>query len=102
METDKLTNHPSGLEQNPGKQFSKHVSVPAGEGLRVEQAVTIQRPVREVYSFWSRLENLPRFMRHVESVTAKDNLHSHWTVKTVGGKKLEWNAEIIEQRENEM
>jgi len=41
-------------------------------------------------------------MRHVESVTVQDDLHSHWVVKTFGAKKLEWDAEIIEQRDNEM
>src|SRR5689334_1322586 len=85
-----------------GQQFSRHVSVPSGEGVRVDKAITIQRPVPEVYSFWRHLENLPRFMRHVQSVSVDDNLHSHWAVKTVGGKVLEWDAEIIEQRDNEM
>src|SRR5690349_7802604 len=84
------------------QQHSRHVSVPSGEGVRVDKTITIQRPPGEVYSFWRHLENLPRFMRHVQSVTANDPLHSHWAVKTVGGKVLEWDAEIIEQRDNEM
>src|SRR5262245_32083524 len=83
-------------------QFSRHVSVPSDEGFRVDKAVTIAKPVHEVYSFWRSLDNLPRFMRHVESVTAKDDLHSHWVVRTVAGKTLEWDAEIIERKENEM
>ena len=84
------------------KQFSRHVSVPSHEGARVDKAITIHRPVAEVYSFWHKLENLPRFMRHIECITEQDDLHSHWIVKTVGGKTVEWDAEIIEQRENEM
>src|SRR3954471_14253686 len=84
------------------QEFSKHVSVPSDEGVRVDKAVTIERPVSEVYAFWRQLENLPRFMRHVESVTVKDDLHSHWVVKGLAGKKLEWDAETIEQRDNEM
>jgi len=64
--------------------------------------VTIERPVSQVYAFWQRLENLPRFMRHVKSVTVRDARHSHWVVRTVGEKLVEWDAEIIEQRENEM
>jgi uncharacterized membrane protein len=83
-------------------QYSHHVSVPSDEGIRVDKVITVRRPVSEVYSFWRRLENLPRFMRHVKSVRVHDHLHSHWVVKTVGGKELEWDAEIIEQRENEM
>jgi uncharacterized membrane protein len=84
------------------QQFSRHVSVPSNQGVRVEKAITIARPVQEVYGFWRRLDNLPRFMRHVESITVQDELHSHWAVKAPSGKVVEWDAEIIEQRENEM
>src|ERR1051325_602414 len=83
-------------------EFSHHVSVASDEGVRVDKAITIERPVSEVYGFWRGFENLPRFMRHVESVTQQDDLHSHWVVKGLAGKKFEWDAEIIEQRENEM
>ena len=88
--------------ENVTQQYSKHVSVPSNEGVRFEKSITIERPVVEVYSFWRRLENLPRFMRHLESVTERDPLHSHWRVKAGPEKTLEWDAEIIEQRENEM
>src|SRR6266550_2678669 len=84
------------------KQFEKHVSVPSRKGVRVDKQVTINLPVSEVYSFWVNLENLARFMRNVESVTVKDETHSHWRVKTGAGKVMEWDAEIIEQRPNEM
>jgi len=84
------------------QKFSHHVSVPSDEGIRVDKAITIERPRQEVYAFWRQLDNLPRFMRHVESVTVQDDLHSHWVVKTVGGKTMEWDAEIIEQRQDEM
>jgi len=84
------------------RQYSHHVSVPSDQGIRVDKTITIQRPVTEVYSFWRELQNLPRFMRHLESVTVSDALHSHWVVRSIGEKKLEWDAEIIEQRANEM
>jgi uncharacterized membrane protein len=84
------------------KQYSHHVSVPADQGIRVDKSLSIGRPVEEVYSFWSKLENLSRFMRHLESVEVRDDLHSHWVVRSVGGKALAWGAEIIERRQNEM
>ena len=89
-------------ETAPTQQFSHHVSVPSGEGFRVDKTITIDRPVSQVYAFWNRLENLPQFLRHVQSITVRDDLHSHWAVKTVGEKIVEWDAEIIERRENEM
>jgi uncharacterized membrane protein len=84
------------------KENSTHVSVPPDEGVRVNKAVTVNRPVSDVYNFWRHLENFPRFMRHVKSVTRQDDTHTHWAVRTIGGKVVEWDAEIIEQRENEM
>lgn len=84
------------------KQYSRYVPVPSDEGIRVEKGVTIERPVAEVFAFWREPENLPRFMRHLESVAVRDDLHSHWVVRTVGEKTLEWDAEIIERRDNEM
>src|ERR1041385_2253630 len=36
-------------------------------GVNVRESIRIQRPVDELYSFWRRLENLPRFMNHIES-----------------------------------
>ena len=84
------------------QQYSHHVSVPSDEGKKVEQTITIYRPVAEVYAFWRRLANLPRFMRHLQSVTERDGLHSHWVVKALSGQTVEWDAEIIERRENEM
>src|SRR5690606_10986367 len=38
------------------------------EGVHVAKAITLNRPLDEVYAFWRDLENLPRFMDHLESV----------------------------------
>jgi len=77
-------------------------SLKSGKGLKLEESVTINRPVNEVYSFWRNFENLPRFMVHLESVTAREDGTSHWIMKTSMGKELEWEARIIEERPNEM
>jgi len=90
------------LQTTSEQQYSDRVSVPSGEGIRVDKTITIQRPPAVVYSFWRDLENLPCFMRHLESVSVRDDLHSHWAAKGLGGQIAEWDAEIIERRENEM
>lgn len=77
-------------------------SVPDGAGSKVHKMVTINRPVAQVYSFWRNLENLPQFMRHLESVHDLGNLKSHWVVKGPAGKRVEWDAEIVDEKENEM
>jgi uncharacterized membrane protein len=102
MDSDTAGTKTRSLEKAPTQKFSHHVSVPSGEGVRVDKTITIKRPISEVYAFWDRLENLPQFMRHVQSVKVRDDLHSHWAVNTVGEKILEWDAEIIERRKDEM
>lgn len=65
----------------------------------IEAAVTIGRPAGELYSFWRQLENLPRFMKNIDSVTQIDERRSHWVGKSPLGLKLEWDAEILDERE---
>jgi len=64
-------------------------------GLRLEETVTIARPVEEVYAFWRDLRNLPRFLRHLDRVTVLDDSRSHWVLRGPGGVRLEWDAEVI-------
>jgi len=80
-----------------------NVSVPYELGVRVDEAVTIDRPRAEVYQFWRNLENLAQFMEHVESVrTQPGEMKSHWVAKGVGGKRMEWDAEIINDIPNRL
>ena len=64
-------------------------------GIIVEDAITIYRPVSDVYSYWRNLENLPRFMEHLEEVQTRDRFHSHWVARGPLGMLVEWDAEII-------
>src|SRR5687767_15454462 len=64
-------------------------------GVIVEDAITIYRPVSEVYSYWRNLENLPRFMDHLEEVVVTDRFRSHWVARGPLGVRVEWDAEII-------
>lgn len=36
--------------------------------VHVEHAITVNRPIEQVYGFWRNFENFPRFMAHLESV----------------------------------
>jgi uncharacterized membrane protein len=72
------------------------------DGIKVTQSVTISRSPAEVYQFWRRLENLPRFMEHVETVEPIDDVRSRWVVKGPAGSEVEWTAKILADRENEV
>ena len=71
-------------------------------GIHVEESVTINRPVAEVYRFWRDFENLPRFMRHLESVAVREEGVSHWVAKGPAGTHVEWDARIINDVDNKV
>ena len=73
-----------------------------GQGIQVTQALTVNRPVDEVYRFWRDFQNLPRFMHHLESVQVTGERRSHWQAKAPAGRTVEWDAEMVEDRPNEM
>ncbi|MBM0232611.1 SRPBCC family protein [Micromonospora sp. STR1_7] len=68
--------------------------------IRMEIAVTVNRSPTEAYRFWRNMENLPRFMAHLESVHADDLRRSHWTARGPAGHRVEWDAEIIDDQPN--
>jgi uncharacterized membrane protein len=69
-------------------------------GIHVEESITINRPIAEVYRFWRDFENLPKFMRHLESVAMREEGISHWVAKGPAGTTVEWDARIIHEVDN--
>jgi uncharacterized membrane protein len=76
--------------------------VDSAKGIRVKSAITVARPVGEVYGFWRNFENLPRFMSHLESVEVRPGGQSHWNAIGPAGMRLEWDAETVEDRTDEL
>ncbi|MCG5451609.1 SRPBCC family protein [Micromonospora hortensis] len=68
--------------------------------IRMQIAVTVNRSPAEAYRFWRDMENLPRFMAHLESVRADDLRRSHWIARGPAGRRVEWDAEIIDDQPN--
>jgi uncharacterized membrane protein len=83
-------------------RVSPIASLDRSEGRRIEQAVMIHRPRGELFRFWRQLDNLPRFMDNLESVTVLDSRHSHWVAKGPVGTRVEWDAEIHNEIEDEL
>lgn len=71
-------------------------------GVHVEEAITIAMPKDEVYRFWRRFDNLPKFMNHLESVQVIDDTRSRWRAKAPAGQSVEWEAEIINEEEGSL
>jgi len=77
-------------------------SVKAQHGVKVEESVAISRPREELFRYWRDFSNLPRIMRHLKSVETHANGRSHWVASGPMGATAEWDAEIINERENEL
>lgn len=87
--------------RNRGRS-SPVASLDAGAGTRVEQAVVVDRSPEELFRFWRDFTNLPRFMDNLESVTILDEDRSHWVAKGPAGTRVEWDATIHNEIEDEL
>jgi uncharacterized membrane protein len=70
--------------------------------IQVRKSITVNRSREEAYTFWRDFENLPRFMFHLESVRVTDPRRSYWKAKAPLGTTVEWAAELVEDRPNEL
>jgi uncharacterized membrane protein len=71
--------------------------------IRVEKTVTIQnKSPEELYTFWRNFENLPTFMKNLQSVQIVNQTRSHWMAKSPIGNSIEWDAEMLIDRPNEL
>ena len=73
---------------------------PSGSEL-IGKSVTINRPRHELYAYWRDFANLPTFMDNVVRVEVADVRTTHWVVKAPGGKTVEWDALITDERDGE-
>ncbi len=71
-------------------------------GVKVVRCITINRPPEELFRLWRELDNLPRFMSHVQSVEVLDERTSRWVARAPAGRTVAWQAEIVEERANEL
>lgn len=74
----------------------------AKTGGTVRKSLIINRVPEELYQFWRNFENLPQFMPYLESVQVTGEGRSHWVAKAPAGTSVEWDAEITEDRPNEL
>ncbi|MFP4471591.1 MAG: SRPBCC family protein [Bacteroidales bacterium] len=87
----------------PGyKALGHNEDAAAKDFIHINTSVTVDRPRQEVYDFWRKLENLPRFMKHLESVEELDNETSLWKARIPGGLgTVDWKSEIVNDKPNE-
>lgn len=71
-------------------------------GIHVQESVTINLPIGEVFRFWRNFENLPKFMAHLSSVSVREQGISHWVATAPAGTKVSWDARIINEIDNKL
>lgn len=65
-------------------------------------AVTIGKPIAEVFNFWRNFQNLSFFMKDLKEIEVLSPTHTRWTMELQNGVKANWDAEITSERKNEM
>jgi uncharacterized membrane protein len=66
----------------------------------VARAVTINRPIGELFAYFRDFANLPTFMENVERIDVIDQRRSHWVVKGPAGKSYEWTSAITDEAQD--
>lgn len=67
------------------------------KGVKIEESVTIRRPAQELYDAWTRWEQLPQILPHIEHVKDLGHGRTRWTARGPLGTSLSWDAEVINQ-----
>jgi uncharacterized membrane protein len=88
--------------RNVRRRADTRTELGGSRGILVDEAVMIRRPVADVYQFWRRFEDFPRFMSHLVLVTTVDGGPSRWVARGPAGMTVEWDARIINEIENEL
>jgi uncharacterized membrane protein len=63
--------------------------------VSLRKTLTVAAPVDQVFDLWSRPENFPRFMGHVEAVRRLSERRSRWTVRAPAGQPAHWETELV-------
>ncbi|MEP0856791.1 SRPBCC family protein [Trichocoleus sp. DQ-U1] len=73
------------------------------EWLEHSVQVEVPVPIDEVWNLWSDLEQMPRWMKWIDSVTVLDNDPnlSRWKLAT-GGLEFTWLARIVKKAPNQI
>ena len=79
------------------KRLASKPSFSGGTTPRViESSIEVDVPVSAAYNQWTQFEEFPQFMDGVEEVRQLGDTRLHW-VASVGGRRAEWDAKILEQ-----
>src|ERR1700761_4133372 len=71
--------------------------------INIRSSFIVDKPRHQVYQFWRKLDNLPLFMNHLETVEVLDSKRSRWVLKLpLSTPKITWEAEIVHDQTDSM
>ena len=76
-----------------------------GAGRRAvdfHKTILVRAPIEEVYDFFTRVENFPRFMSHVREIEKLGEDRYHWVAEGPLHLPVSWEAEVTERVPNEV
>lgn len=83
------------------RRISESTDIQQDAPYEAVASFAIRCTAERAYGMWRDFENLPRFMRHLKSVTTGREDQSHWTAAGPLGSHLSWSARIVDDATNE-
>ena len=85
-----------------GEIVSDAATVDARKAIKIEERITIDRLRDELFRIWRSFERLPDYTDDLESVTALGDGRSHWVARAPGGRRVEWDSEMVNEIPGEL
>lgn len=92
----------AGLAYAAARSLLKSEESSVARDVHIETSIAIEKSPEELFAFWRDFTNLPLFMRNLDSVTVLDEKRSHWVAIGPSGTRVEWDAEIFNEVDNEL
>src|SRR5690606_11532311 len=79
----------------------RHAGAPP-DASEVERSITINKPVDELYRLWREPGNVALIMGHFAEITPVSDSRLHWVMRAAPGRTVQWETELVEDREGEL
>jgi uncharacterized membrane protein len=93
-----ITGHWPHARNGDGQPDSTKGALGGDRGVHVRESIRVEVPVVDVYQLWRRLDNLPKFMTHLDRVSETADGKSHWVALGPAGLVVQWDAESSKTR----
>jgi len=78
-----------------GRPLRRVLGIGAGRrAVDFHKTITVRAPIADVFSFFCRIENFPRFMSHVKEVRKTGDRRYRWVAAGPAGIPVSWHGEI--------